>query len=55
MMSKLYPLRAKWPMEPVLISGFCNVKRMRVFDSPLEAADAGTHLPTPEGGKAELA
>ena len=25
--------RAK-PMEPALISGFCNDKRMRVFDSP---------------------
>ena len=32
--SWLNPLRAKWPMEPVLISGFCSVKRMRVFDSP---------------------
>ena len=31
---KLNPLRAMWPMEPVLISGFCSVKRMRVFDSP---------------------
>ena len=31
---KVNPLRAMWPMEPALISGFCNVKRMRVFDSP---------------------
>ena len=35
LLSKLNPLRAKWPMEPALISGFCTVKRMRVFDSPL--------------------
>ena len=29
--SWLNPLRAKGPMEPALISGFCSVKRMRVF------------------------
>ena len=28
------PLRAKWPMEPALISSFSTVKRMRGFDSP---------------------
>ena len=28
---KLNPLRARWPMEPALISGFCSVKRMRVW------------------------
>ena len=22
-----------WPMKPALISGFCSVKRMRVFDT----------------------
>ena len=47
-----------------LISGFGSVKRMRVFDSPWMGhqsiagqllADAGTHLPTLEGRKAELA
>ena len=32
--NKLNPLRTKWPMEPVLISVFCSVKWMRVFDSP---------------------
>ena len=32
--AKLNPLRAQWPMEPALISGFCSVKQMRVFDSP---------------------
>ena len=32
--SLLNPLRAEWPMEPALISGFCSVKKMRVFDSP---------------------
>ena len=31
---KLNPLQAKWPMEPVLISGFCSSKQMRVFESP---------------------
>ena len=31
---KLNPLRARWPMEPVLISSFCSVKQVRVFDSP---------------------
>ena len=31
---KLNPLRALWPMELALISGFCSVKRMRGFDSP---------------------
>ena len=31
---ELNPLRARWPMEPALISGFCSVKRMRVFNSP---------------------
>ena len=31
---KLNPLLTKWPMEPVLISGFCSVKWMRVSDSP---------------------
>ena len=31
---KLNPLRAMWPMERALISDFCSVKRMRVFDSP---------------------
>ena len=29
----LMKLLAKWPMEPALISGFCSVKQMRVFDS----------------------
>ena len=29
---QLNPLRGKWPIEPALISGFCSVKRMRVFD-----------------------
>ena len=32
--TKLNPLRAKWPIEPALISDFRSVKRMRVFDSP---------------------
>ena len=27
-------LTAKGPMEPALISGFCGVKRMRVFECP---------------------
>ena len=27
-------LRAKLPMEPMLILGFCSVKRMKVFDPP---------------------
>ena len=31
---KLNPLRARWPMEPALISGFCCDKWMRVLDSP---------------------
>ena len=31
---KLNPLQAKWPMERALISRFCSVNRMRVFDSP---------------------
>ena len=31
---KLNPLRAKWSMEPALISGSCSVKWMRVFDFP---------------------
>ena len=31
---KLNPLRAKWPLERGLISRFCSVKRLRVFDSP---------------------
>ena len=31
---KLNPLRAKWPIEPALISDFCSIKRIRVFDSP---------------------
>ena len=31
--AKLNPLQAQWPMELALISGFCSVKRMRVFDS----------------------
>ena len=34
MEAKLNPLRAMWSMEPVLISGFCSVKQIRVFDSP---------------------
>ena len=52
-------------MELLLISGFCSVKRMRVFDSPGQDTNplqvssqhyAGTHLPTPKrmeslGGK----
>ena len=29
------PLRAKWPMEPALISVFCSVMRMRGFFDPL--------------------
>ena len=28
---KLNPLRARWTMEPALISGFCSIKRMRVW------------------------
>ena len=36
---KLNSLRAKWPMEPALISGFCSVKRML-------PAVSGTHLHT---------
>ena len=32
--NELNPLQARWPMEPALISSFCSVKRMRVFDSP---------------------
>ena len=31
---KLNPLRARWPTEPALVTGFCSVKQMRVFDSP---------------------
>ena len=34
MEAKLNPLRAMWSMEWALISGFCSVKQMRVFDSP---------------------
>ena len=34
LVKKLNPLRAKWPMEPALIPGFCSVKQMRVFDFP---------------------
>ena len=54
---KLNYLRAKWPMEPALISGFCCFKRMGGFDSPWMGYQsiAATHLPTPEGWKAELA
>ena len=49
-----------WPMELALISSFCSVKRMKVFDSPLDGTLihrrlAGTHLPIQEGWKAELA
>ena len=42
----------KLVLYAALISGFCSVKRMRVFDS---TTDAGTHLPNLEGWKAELA
>ena len=31
---KLNLLRAKWPMGPAPILGFCSVKRMRIFDYP---------------------
>ena len=31
---RLNPLRAKWSMEPALISGFGSVKQIRAFDSP---------------------
>mgnify|MGYP001795693070 CR=1 FL=1 len=29
-------MRAKWPMELAIISGFCSVKWMRYFDSSLD-------------------
>ena len=28
---KLSPLQANWPMEPALVSGFCNFKQARVW------------------------
>ena len=31
---KLIRLRARWPIKPVLISGFCSVKQMGVFGIP---------------------
>ena len=34
--ARLNPLQAKWPMELALISSFCSVKQMRVFDYPLD-------------------
>ena len=43
-------------MKPVLISGFCSVKQMgHLSIAGKLPADAGTHLPTPGGWKAELA
>ena len=52
---KLNPLQAKWPMEPVLISGFCSVKWMRVLIIPPGwDTNLSQKEPGPCGQKAEI-
>ena len=40
----------KWPMKPVLISGFCSFKQ-RVHNSPWKGHITDPHLPTLKGWK----